>query len=138
MDGKAWDFLRSLWQRATILPGLHIGPARPLFATEAAPAGSLATGEVKRLSAADLAIHARRCGRTTSCLRWRAVVRPAVAGDRRQPLAGLLLAAGFRAVRPLPRAHRVAPSYRYLLGADTLCADGPAGGIVEWRLASTG
>ena len=22
---------------------------------------------------------------------------------------------------------------RYLLGADTLCADGPAGGIVEWR-----
>lgn len=45
MDGKAWDFLRSLWQRATILPGLHISPARTLFATEAAPAGSLATGE---------------------------------------------------------------------------------------------
>lgn len=45
MDGKAWDFLRSLWQRATILPGLRISPARTLFATETVPAGPFATGE---------------------------------------------------------------------------------------------
>jgi hypothetical protein len=46
---------------------------------------------------------------------------------------GFFLAAGFVLfalflVRTALR-HRT----RYLLGADTLCADGPAGGIVEWR-----
>lgn len=45
MDGKAWDFLRSLWQRATILPGLRINPARALFMTETVPAGSRVIGE---------------------------------------------------------------------------------------------
>jgi hypothetical protein len=45
MDGKAWDFLRSLWQRATIMPGLRIDPARGLFAAGTAPAGSPVTGE---------------------------------------------------------------------------------------------
>ena len=41
--------------------------------------------------------------------------------------AGLLLFAVFLARTAL--RHRT----RYLLGDDTLCADGPAGGIVEWR-----
>ncbi|MFO1160050.1 MAG: hypothetical protein U1E60_14505 [Reyranellaceae bacterium] len=41
--------------------------------------------------------------------------------------AGLLLFALFL-VRTALRHHT-----RYLLGDDTLCADGPAGGIVEWR-----
>lgn len=45
MDGKAWDFLRSLWQRATMMPGLRIDPARALFATETVSTGSLVTGE---------------------------------------------------------------------------------------------
>ncbi len=45
MDGEAWDFLRSLWQRATILPGLGISPARALFTTGTAPTSSLVTGE---------------------------------------------------------------------------------------------
>lgn len=46
---------------------------------------------------------------------------------------GLFLAAGFMLfalflIRTALRHHT-----RYLLGDDTLCADGPAGGIVEWR-----
>lgn len=45
MDGEAWDFIRSLWQRAIILPGLRISPAHALFATETVPAGSRAAGE---------------------------------------------------------------------------------------------
>ncbi|MGD9878997.1 polysaccharide deacetylase family protein [Reyranella sp.] len=45
MDGEAWDFLRSLWQRATILPGLAISPARALFTTETVSTPSLVTGE---------------------------------------------------------------------------------------------
>jgi hypothetical protein len=33
MDGGAWDFLRSMWQEATKLPGLRVRPAHELFAT---------------------------------------------------------------------------------------------------------
>jgi hypothetical protein len=33
MDGGAWDFLRSMWQKALKLPGLCIRPANELFAT---------------------------------------------------------------------------------------------------------
>lgn len=45
MDGEGWDFLRSLWQRATMLPGLRISPARALFTTETVLTSSLVTGE---------------------------------------------------------------------------------------------
>ena len=34
MDGGAWDFLRSLWETASTLPGIRIRPARELFAAE--------------------------------------------------------------------------------------------------------
>jgi peptidoglycan/xylan/chitin deacetylase (PgdA/CDA1 family) len=44
MDGAAWDFLRLMWQRATIMPGLCIRPARALFA--AAPK-SFGKGEAR-------------------------------------------------------------------------------------------
>ena len=33
MDGGAWDFLRSMWQKALKMPGLRIRPAHELFAT---------------------------------------------------------------------------------------------------------
>lgn len=33
MDGEAWDFLRSMWERALKMPGLRIRPAHELFAT---------------------------------------------------------------------------------------------------------
>ncbi|MBI2737743.1 MAG: polysaccharide deacetylase family protein [Rhodospirillales bacterium] len=33
MDGEAWDFLRSMWQKALKIPGLRVRPARELFAT---------------------------------------------------------------------------------------------------------
>jgi hypothetical protein len=48
MDGGAWDFLRSLWQRATSMPGLRIRSARALFAG-AQPRGAQgnAEGEVR-------------------------------------------------------------------------------------------
>jgi len=34
MDAEAWDFLRSMWQRATKLPGLRVRPAHDLFGAE--------------------------------------------------------------------------------------------------------
>jgi len=34
MDAGAWDFLRSLWQRATKLPGLRLRSAHELFGAE--------------------------------------------------------------------------------------------------------
>jgi|FEC22Drversion2_1045045.scaffolds.fasta_scaffold00400_3 peptidoglycan/xylan/chitin deacetylase (PgdA/CDA1 family) len=34
MDAEAWDFLRSMWQRATKLPGLRLCPAHGLFGAE--------------------------------------------------------------------------------------------------------
>ena len=34
MDGEAWDFLKSLLERAPTMPGLRIRPARQLFAAE--------------------------------------------------------------------------------------------------------
>ena len=34
MDAEAWDFLRSMWQRATKLPGLRLRPAHELFGAE--------------------------------------------------------------------------------------------------------
>jgi hypothetical protein len=34
MDGGAWDFLRSLWEKASTLPGIRVRPARELFAAE--------------------------------------------------------------------------------------------------------
>jgi peptidoglycan/xylan/chitin deacetylase (PgdA/CDA1 family) len=34
MDAEAWDFLRSMWQRATMLPGLRLRPAHDLFGAE--------------------------------------------------------------------------------------------------------
>jgi hypothetical protein len=34
MDGGAWDFLRSLWETASTLPGIRIRPARELFAAK--------------------------------------------------------------------------------------------------------
>ena len=33
MDGGAWDFLRSMWQKALKMPGLRVRPAHDLFAT---------------------------------------------------------------------------------------------------------
>ncbi|MFO1160051.1 MAG: polysaccharide deacetylase family protein [Reyranellaceae bacterium] len=45
MDGEAWDFLRSLLETATKLPGLGIRPASELFRAEAGAAGSLVKGE---------------------------------------------------------------------------------------------
>ena len=33
MDGGAWDFLRSMWQKALKMPGLRVRPAHELFAT---------------------------------------------------------------------------------------------------------
>ncbi len=43
MDGEAWDFLRSMLEKATKLPGLRIRPARELFGA----AQSGAKGEVR-------------------------------------------------------------------------------------------
>jgi hypothetical protein len=43
MDGGTWDFLSSLWQRATSLPGLRLCPARVLFGS----AQTNAEGEVR-------------------------------------------------------------------------------------------
>lgn len=34
MDGGAWDFLRSMWEKAPTLPGLRIRPAYELFAAK--------------------------------------------------------------------------------------------------------
>jgi hypothetical protein len=34
MDAEAWDFLRSMWQRATKLPGIGLCPAHGLFGAE--------------------------------------------------------------------------------------------------------
>jgi hypothetical protein len=34
MDGGAWDFLRSMWEKAPILPGICLRPARKLFAAK--------------------------------------------------------------------------------------------------------
>jgi peptidoglycan/xylan/chitin deacetylase (PgdA/CDA1 family) len=34
MDGKAWDFLRSMWEKAPTMPGLRIRPAHELFAAK--------------------------------------------------------------------------------------------------------
>jgi hypothetical protein len=34
MDGRAWDFLRSVLEKASTLPGIRIRPARELFVTE--------------------------------------------------------------------------------------------------------
>ena len=34
MDAEAWDFLRSMWQRATKLPGIRLCPAHDLFEAE--------------------------------------------------------------------------------------------------------
>jgi len=33
MDGGAWDFLRSIWERAQKMPGFRVRPAHKLFAT---------------------------------------------------------------------------------------------------------
>jgi hypothetical protein len=43
MDGEAWDFLRSMLEKATKMPGLRIRPARVLFGVPEAAAG----GEVR-------------------------------------------------------------------------------------------
>ena len=43
MDDGTWDFLSSLWQRATSLPGLRLCPARVLFGS----AQANAEGEVR-------------------------------------------------------------------------------------------
>jgi len=32
MDAEAWDFLRSMWEKALTMPGLRLRPARELFA----------------------------------------------------------------------------------------------------------
>ena len=34
MDGGAWDFLRSMWEKAPIMPGIRIRPAHELFAAK--------------------------------------------------------------------------------------------------------
>ena len=34
MDGGAWDFLRSMWEKAPTMPGLRIRPAHELFAAK--------------------------------------------------------------------------------------------------------
>jgi hypothetical protein len=39
MDAKAWDFLRSMWEKVQILPGLHVRPARELFADRRSATG---------------------------------------------------------------------------------------------------
>jgi hypothetical protein len=39
MDGKAWDFLRSMWEKTTKMPGLRIRPARELFGAPQSKAG---------------------------------------------------------------------------------------------------
>ena len=39
MDGGAWDFLRSLWEKALTMPGICLRPARNLFAAKSAVGG---------------------------------------------------------------------------------------------------
>ena len=39
MDGRAWDFLRSMWEIAPTLPGICLRSARELFAAKIAPGG---------------------------------------------------------------------------------------------------
>jgi hypothetical protein len=39
MDAKAWDFLRSMWEKVRRLPGLRARPARELFADAGSAAG---------------------------------------------------------------------------------------------------
>ena len=36
MDAEAWDFLRSMCEKALIMPGLRLRPARELFAAAVA------------------------------------------------------------------------------------------------------
>jgi peptidoglycan/xylan/chitin deacetylase (PgdA/CDA1 family) len=39
MDAEAWDFLRSMWEKAPTMPGLRLRPARELFADSPSAAG---------------------------------------------------------------------------------------------------
>jgi hypothetical protein len=39
MDAKAWDFLRSIWEKVRMLPGVRLRPARELFADAGSAAG---------------------------------------------------------------------------------------------------
>ena len=39
MDAKAWDFLRSMWEKVQTMPGLRLCPARELFADALSAAG---------------------------------------------------------------------------------------------------
>ena len=49
MDGKAWDFLRSMWEKTTKMPGLRLRPARELFGAPPSDArGAKARGEEVR------------------------------------------------------------------------------------------
>lgn len=45
MDGKAWDFLRSMLEKTRDMPGLRLRPAHELFADKASDGGS--EGEVR-------------------------------------------------------------------------------------------
>jgi hypothetical protein len=39
MDAKAWDFLRSMWEKVQALPGINMRPARELFADSESATG---------------------------------------------------------------------------------------------------
>ena len=113
------------------MPGMRIRPARELFA---ANNGGTSEGrhavEFGRsaLSASDAVgrLRSRRGGRR--CCAARRLLLLEV-----NHWLALILAAGFVLfalflVRTALRHHT-----RYLLGPDTLCADGPAGAVVEWN-----
>ena len=125
MDDGAWDFLRSLWRRAMNDAGLRNPPARRIVRVTGGRALEFCRSA---LSAPDaVADYVRAAAGVVLC------GAPLLLLDVNRWLAVILLAAGFLLFARLPGAHGAcATRTRYVLGPDTLCADGPAGTLVEW------
>ncbi len=123
MDEGAWDFLNSLWVRISSMPGLKITPAH----------GSVRVTGAVGLSSADL----RYPRQTLLADYFRAGTGAVLCG---LPLAvievnhwvALVLGAGFVLFAVFFVRTALRQRTRYVLGPDTLCADGPAGTLVEW------
>ena len=83
MDGGAWDFLRSMWEKAPTMPGIRIRPAHELFAAKFVLGGRVAVEFCRSALSATDAV-----GRLRSRHGGRAAVRRAAARARGQSLAG--------------------------------------------------
>ena len=123
MDEGAWDFLRSLWGRAI----MYAGSETMLGARLVRVTGGAG------LSSADL-----RYPRQTL---WADYIRagagvvlcglPLLVVEVNRWVA-LILGAGFLLFAVFFVRTALRQTTRYVLGPDTLCADGPAGTLVEW------